>query len=65
MADTQTTTPATRSYDQTASPTEPSVVDANGELIDHLKSYARERPDVAALWCLGIGFVLGWKLKPW
>lgn len=27
--------------------------------------YARERPEVAALWCLGIGFVLGWKLKPW
>jgi hypothetical protein len=30
-----------------------------------LREYARERPEVAALWCLGIGFVLGWKLKPW
>ncbi len=30
-----------------------------------LRDYARERPEVAALWCLGIGFVLGWKLKPW
>lgn len=29
------------------------------------KDYARERPDVVALWCFGIGFVLGWKLKPW
>lgn len=32
---------------------------------DYLKAYARERPEVAALWCFGIGFVLGWKLKPW
>jgi hypothetical protein len=31
----------------------------------YLRNYARERPDVAALWCFGIGFVLGWKLKPW
>ena len=30
-----------------------------------LRDYARQRPEVAALWCLGIGFVLGWKLKPW
>ena len=29
------------------------------------KEYARERPDVVALWCVGIGFVLGWKMKPW
>ena len=34
-------------------------------LLDHLKEYAREKPEVAALWCLGIGFILGWKLKPW
>jgi hypothetical protein len=32
---------------------------------DSLKEYARENPGAAALWCLGIGFVLGWKLKPW
>ena len=35
------------------------------DLTDYLKAYAREKPDVAALWCFGIGFVLGWKLKPW
>ncbi len=34
-------------------------------LLDHLKEYARKKPEVAALWCLGIGFILGWKLKPW
>ncbi|MGC1274979.1 MAG: hypothetical protein WBC44_14840 [Planctomycetaceae bacterium] len=35
------------------------------DLAKSLREYARERPEVAALWCLGIGFVLGWKLKPW
>lgn len=38
---------------------------ADRGLLDHLKEYAREKPEVAALWCLGIGFILGWKLKPW
>jgi len=31
----------------------------------YFQEYARARPDVVALWCFGIGFVLGWKLKPW
>lgn len=35
------------------------------DLIKYLQQYARERPAVVAAWCLGIGFVLGWKLKPW
>jgi hypothetical protein len=35
------------------------------DLVDYMKAYAREKPEVAALWCLGIGFILGWKLKPW
>ena len=35
------------------------------DLVDYLKEYARERPEVVALWCFGLGFVVGWKLKPW
>lgn len=35
------------------------------DAIDYLKAYARERPEVAAMWCFGVGFILGWKLKPW
>ncbi len=35
------------------------------DFVQYLRDYARERPDVAALWCLGVGFILGWKLKPW
>jgi hypothetical protein len=31
----------------------------------HFREYARERPEVVILWSFGIGFILGWKLKPW
>ena len=37
----------------------------SSDLIECFRHYARERPEVVALWCFGIGFVLGWKLKPW
>jgi hypothetical protein len=35
------------------------------DLIIYLREYARERPEVVAITCFGIGFILGWKLKPW
>lgn len=35
------------------------------DFLDYVEQYAREKPEVCALWCLGVGFVLGWKLKPW
>ena len=37
----------------------------SSDLVEYFRQYARERPEVVALWCFGIGFVLGWKLKPW
>jgi hypothetical protein len=35
------------------------------DLMAYLRQYVRENPEVAALTCFGVGFVLGWKLKPW
>lgn len=35
------------------------------DMINSARKFVREQPETAALWCLGIGFVLGWKLKPW
>jgi hypothetical protein len=35
------------------------------DLVEYIRAYCRKEPEVAALWCLGIGFVLGWKLKLW
>jgi hypothetical protein len=32
---------------------------------EFLRDYSRSRPEVVALWAFGIGFILGWKLKPW
>jgi exonuclease V gamma subunit len=29
------------------------------------KQYAKQRPEVVALWSFGLGFALGWKLKIW
>ena len=29
----------------------------------YLKAYVHERPDVVALWSLGFGIILGWKIK--
>lgn len=35
------------------------------DIVEYAKRYAREKPDVAAAWCFGIGFLVGWKIKPW
>jgi hypothetical protein len=35
------------------------------DVVEYLTEYAKQNPGCAALACLGVGFVLGWKLKPW
>ena len=35
------------------------------DFVNYLREYTRERPEVVAMTCFGIGFILGWKLKPW
>jgi hypothetical protein len=35
------------------------------DALDRVSAYAREHPAAFGLWALGVGFVLGWKLKPW
>jgi hypothetical protein len=35
------------------------------DLLLYAREYAREKPEIVAITCLGLGFVLGWKLKPW
>ncbi len=34
-------------------------------VVDCIEDYARAKPVPFALWTFGIGFALGWKLKPW
>jgi hypothetical protein len=38
---------------------------ASEAALECFKEYAKQRPEVVSLWIFGIGFVLGWKLKPW
>jgi len=33
--------------------------------VQFFRDYARERHEVVAMWAFGVGFILGWKLKPW
>jgi len=42
-----------------------STKEISRDVIEYVTDYARQNPGYAALWCLGVGFVLGWKLKPW
>lgn len=35
------------------------------DFVNYVREYSRERPVAVALWCFGIGFALGWRLKPW
>ncbi len=38
---------------------------ATGDLVKKVETYVREQPVPAICWAVGIGFVLGWRLKPW
>lgn len=31
----------------------------------YTRDYVHQQPEKAALICIGLGFILGWKLKPW
>lgn len=42
-----------------------SIAEADEGPLAYFRAYGRARPGVMALWCFGVGFVLGWRLKPW
>lgn len=61
----QTTASSRRNRRQTMTLSGKEATRATQSLVDFASEYARERPEVVALWAFGIGFVLGWKLKLW
>jgi hypothetical protein len=67
MATSSKSTTATKPRKEASAGTQQMVAEMrpSEDIVEYLKEYARERPEVAALWCLGIGFIVGWKLKPW
>ena len=48
-----------------AEPAAPQEMRPFDDFLAYWREYSRERPEVMALTCFAIGFVLGWKLKPW
>ncbi len=40
------------------------VAEPAKDIFELLRDYAREKPDVAAMWAFGLGIVVGWKLRP-
>lgn len=39
------------------------VTEPASDLLTVLKDYAHRKPDVAAMWCFGLGLIVGWKLR--
>jgi hypothetical protein len=64
VADTQIAS-KTSSSRQQSQLREHNPAEIGHDLIEYLREYARDNPETTALWCFGIGFILGWKLKPW
>ena len=43
----------------------PSQLSVLNDFQCYIRQYVQGQPEKAALICLGVGFILGWKLKPW
>lgn len=39
------------------------VTEPAKDLVGLLQDYAKSRPEVAAVWCFGLGLFIGWKLR--
>ncbi len=44
---------------------DPSLESAAWDTFEWIEGYVRDKPVTVACWAFGIGFVLGWRLKPW
>ena len=65
MATTKNNRNAKQNLESTVQDVASDAKQVTNDFVEYLTDYARENPGTAALWCLGVGFVLGWKLKPW
>lgn len=66
MASTQTANKSSNAHQRQGNQArDMEPIEMGRDMVHYLREYARENPETAALWCFGIGFVLGWKLKLW
>ncbi|MGV3485707.1 MAG: hypothetical protein ACO1RT_14920 [Planctomycetaceae bacterium] len=40
------------------------VAEPAKDIFGLLRDYAKSKPDIAAMWCFGLGVIVGWKLRP-
>ena len=55
----------TETHSQHRPSAESQALSPVSDVMQYVRTYAQQNPEAAALWCLGIGFVLGCKLKFW
>jgi hypothetical protein len=65
MPNARTTSNSTAQQSKGISRVQSDVKDMQRDLVEYAMEYAKENPGHAALFCVGLGFILGWKLKPW
>ena len=39
------------------------VAEPASDILGLLRDYAKDKPDIAAMWAFGIGIIVGWKLR--
>lgn len=65
MIETPQWTPTTPYDDHTSQETPDQLSEFMEDRLRAVEAYAQANPWSFGMWMLGIGFVLGWKLKPW
>jgi len=65
MSTSTKNTPSTATRPTSLSPSQDERLKPLADVADYCQEYARQKPEVVAFLCFGVGFVLGWKLKPW
>jgi ElaB/YqjD/DUF883 family membrane-anchored ribosome-binding protein len=64
MSTTKSNQKTARAADEQLDQAKDQAKEITRDVVDYLTDYARQNPGYAALVCLGVGFVLGRKLKP-
>lgn len=65
VTERKSTSSEMRDFERPADDRRPAELSPGQDLLDYAKDYARKNPGIAAAWCFGIGFIVGWRLKPW
>jgi len=60
-----TTNETARASEKAAQVNGNKPLEDSANVMCYLKRYCQDHPAEAAMWCFGVGFLMGWKLRPW